>query len=197
MGVLRMRELKMFQVTQPFAHLMAAKQKLSSVDFTALLRACSVISFRYNAIGSLSANEQERAYRNAAKWVSANEVAPLNEIIRSLSAIYVAGNDFHHSFSTKSLKSSTRNVTISKYVLSRIEKQVNGDDIDFNSKNVTLERVSPRNVTDEWNEFSEMEHEENLYRLGNYVLLGNRKTKRQAIRFLRQNPKSTKRANSE
>ena len=60
---------------------------------------------------------------------------------------------------------------ISKYTLSHIVKHVNGDDIDFNTKNVTLEHVLPRNVTDEWNEFSEMEHEENLYRLGNYVLL--------------------------
>ncbi len=60
---------------------------------------------------------------------------------------------------------------ISKYASSHIVKHVNGDDIDFNTKNVTLEHVLPRNVTDEWNEFSEMEHEENLYRLGNYVLL--------------------------
>ena len=184
-----LREIKMFQVTQPFPLLMAAKRKMPPDDFTTLLRVCSVISFRYNVIGSLSANEQEKAYHSAARKVSQGELANLNDVIRSLSSIYVTDNNFEHSFSTKSLRSTTRNDTISKYILCKLEKRAHDDAIDFNSRSVTLEHILPQNPNDEWSEFTDGEYEDNVYRLGNYALLEDAKNREAGNQVFEQKSK--------
>lgn len=51
--------LRMFNVRQPFPLLLAARRAFSDEDFETLLRACVMISLRYNVIGSLPTNEQE------------------------------------------------------------------------------------------------------------------------------------------
>ena len=66
--------LKMFRVRQPFPLLLAARRNFNSSDFTTLLRAITVISFRYNTIGAYSPNEQERVYNNTAERISSGEI---------------------------------------------------------------------------------------------------------------------------
>lgn len=63
------RELRMFSVRQPWPLLLASFRAFDRNSFTEILRACSIVSFRYNVIGGLATNEQERVY-NGIQWHS-------------------------------------------------------------------------------------------------------------------------------
>lgn len=54
--------LRMFHVRQPFSLILAMRRALPNDQFATVLRACLMIAFRYNVIGNLPTNEQERVY---------------------------------------------------------------------------------------------------------------------------------------
>ncbi|HQU46359.1 MAG TPA: hypothetical protein PK867_26365, partial [Pirellulales bacterium] len=47
------RELRLFGVRQPWPFLLAARRAFDAGDFAELLRACSIVSLRYNVIGGM------------------------------------------------------------------------------------------------------------------------------------------------
>lgn len=61
-----LEDLKLFQVRQPIALLLAAYDHLTIPEFTKVLKAITIISFRYNVIGGLNPNDQEVIYNNIA-----------------------------------------------------------------------------------------------------------------------------------
>jgi len=164
------RSLRLFNVRQPYPLLMAAHRVLPSSEFTRLLRACSVISFRYNIIGSLATNEQERAYNSVAEAISNGTLTDARSIIQNLRVIYPGDESFTASFVEKQLKSTSRNDRISKYILFNIERQVSGQSFE-DSDQYSLEHILPENPSDDWTTFSDDEHEKMVYRLGNFALL--------------------------
>lgn len=56
-------DLRMFGVRQPFPLLMAARRVLPDDSFGSVLRACVIISFRYNVIGSQHTNGLGRVFK--------------------------------------------------------------------------------------------------------------------------------------
>lgn len=164
--------LKMFRVRQPFSLLLAARRKFGDRDFTTLLRAIVVISFRYNIIGASSPNEQEKIYNSAAEQISQGKITTLQALWSHLKPIYVADDRFKTDFAEKSIRTTdSRNNRIVRFILCELERKLSNHAHDFFNDSFNVEHVLPQNAPDDWGGFT---HDENLaltYRLGNMTLL--------------------------
>ena len=164
--------LKMFSVKQPRPMLLAAYRKLSTIDFEVVLKACAIISFRYNVICGLNPNDQEKVYQQVAQKISSGEYASISSIMTAMKSIYPSDNAFKSSFTEKTLNTSnTRNGHIVKYLLAELEKQESNVDHDYISEKYSIEHVLPQNPETGWGNFNDTEVEAMIYRLGNMALL--------------------------
>ncbi|MDX1915037.1 MAG: DUF262 domain-containing HNH endonuclease family protein [Methylophilus sp.] len=164
--------LKMFSVRQPTPLLIAAHRKLDNENFSLVLKACVIISFRYNVICGLHTNDQEKIYQIVAQKISSEDYKNGNEVIAAMKTIYPNDNTFKSSFSEKILNTTnTRNGRIVRYILAEIEKQETNVDIDFMSDKYSIEHVLPQNPEFGWEDFTDAEVEAMVYRLGNMALL--------------------------
>ena len=166
------QNLRMFSVRQPFPLLVAAHRKFSANDFETLLRSCVTISFRYNVIGNLPTHEQERVYHSVAQKISIGDVTSVAEALEAMTSVYPSDDVFRTAFSEKIIRTTnSRNLRIVCYILCALEKQVNGQDYDFESDSFNVEHVLPQNPTSIWTAFSNEEADAMTYRLGNMTLL--------------------------
>lgn len=166
------RELRMFGVRQPFSLLLVARRVLADAAFDSVLRACVVISFRYNVIGSQPASEQERVYNAAAVGLSGGRLPDSGAVVAALAAVYPADSAFRAAFSEKSLPTTqSRNKRVVRYILCALEKQLTGTALDFDSDSFNLEHILPENPEGGWDGFSDNELDALVYRLGNLTLL--------------------------
>lgn len=164
-------QLRMFSVRQPFSLLLAAHRQLSQEDFEKLLKACVVLSFRYNVIGSQPPSEQERVYNWAAQGISRGEMINLTEILGALASIYLPDKVFQAAFADKTIRTTqSRNSRLVRYLLCKIEHHINGQEYDFNSDTFNLEHILPQKIQSGWDTFSDEESEAMMYRLGNITL---------------------------
>lgn len=162
------RELNMFSVNQHYPLLLAAQRILNPQDLEGLLRVCSIIAFRYNVIGGFNPNEMERVYNATAEKIAMGVLKDLKSIVLELRSIYVNDEQFKSAFSEKQLKTTqSRNKTIMRYILFKLEKQVSGNDFDFDSTTYNLEHILPENPGPGWEHVSDREHEQLVYRIGN------------------------------
>lgn len=174
------RELRMFNVRQPFPLLVAAHRHLNSAGFKTLMRSCVIISFRYNVIGSLPANEQERSYNAAAQKLSGSDALSILELLQNLKPVYPKDSAFNAAFQEKTIRTTnSRNSRIVRYLLCALEKQASGQDLDFESSSFNIEHILPQNPEQGWDAFSDEEADAMVYRLGNMTLLS--KNQNQAI----------------
>jgi len=167
------KNLRMFNVRQLYPLLLAGYQKLKTKDFTILLKACSVISFRYNVIGNLATNEQERIYNKVAVDLSNDRFNNIRSLLEALQLIYVSDDKFRNDFADKELRTTqARNKRIARYILFELEKHVSGNDYDFESEAYDIEHVLPENPGSDWEYINDKDHEQFLYRIGNMTILG-------------------------
>lgn len=164
--------LQMFRVRQPFPLVMAANRALPKEQFIAVLRACVMIAFRYNVIGNLPTNEQEREYHAAAQKINRESAVGAAQVIESLREIYPGDEAFKATFADKIIRTTdSRNNRIVRYILCEIERQHGGHDYDFESDTFNIEHVLPQNPENGWDMFSDEEVESMVYRIGNMALL--------------------------
>ena len=161
-----LNELKIFGVKQPFSLLLSAYFNLGNEDFIKVLKAVSIISFRYNIIGGLNPNEQEKNYNTTALNILKNKKFIKND----LKEVYPSDDNFETEFSNVSFKNTSRNNKIIKYILVKIEKKEFHTDLDLNSDLYTIEHIIPENIN-EWDNLPEDEIERCVYRIGNLTLL--------------------------
>lgn len=162
-----LRELKLFQIRQTNSLFLSALKNLDLEDFKRLAKTCSIISFRYNIIGSLNPNAQEEVYNMVALKIAENK----NFSATDFQNIYVSDINFENDFSTKEFKSTSRNHRIVKYILSKLEKYIFRNEIDPESDLFTIEHILPENADNTWGEFNFEEINRSLYRIGNLTLL--------------------------
>jgi hypothetical protein len=166
----------MFNVRQLYPLLLTAYYKLPEGDFTSLLRSCTIISFRYNVIGNLPANEQEKVYNKVAVALSENDIKTLNELLTSLATLYVSDDKFRGDFAEKELRTTqTRNKRIVRYILFEIERHKSGISYDFESDAYNIEHIMPESIKEGWDHIEDRDHNQFVYRLGNMIIL-NKKT---------------------
>ena len=169
------KALRMFNVRQLYPLLLSAYHKLSQADFTSLLRSCCVISFRYNIIGNLATNEQERVYNRLAVELSNNSITSLHDLITSLSPLYVSDEKFKEDFTDKELRTTqARNKRVVRYILFEIEKHISSDSYDFESESYNMEHVMPESINEGWDHIADRDHDQFVYRLGNMTILNSR-----------------------
>lgn len=164
--------LRLFSVRQPLPLLLAARRFLNDTDFAALLRACVVISMRYNVIANLQTGQQERVYNSVAAKISSGQLVGLTAVLAGLKPVYLHDDAFKSSFTDKSIRTTqTRNKRIVRYIVCAVEKHLSGMDCDFESDAFNLEHVLPENPADGWNGFSDEDVEAMTFRLGNLSLM--------------------------
>jgi len=172
------QNLRMFNVRQPFPLIFAAHRKLPGNDFASLLRSCVIISFRYNVIGSQPSNEQERIYYAVAQKITNGEITAANAALEALKPIYPHDDAFKTAFAEKIIcTTNSRNLRVVRYILCALEKQVSGNDHDFESASFNVEHVLPQNPENDWEAFSDEEVDAMVYRLGNMALLNKKNNK--------------------
>lgn len=164
--------LKTFNVRQPYPLLLAAKRSFDAADFAGLLRACVVISLRFNVICGYSAAEQERSYNAVAERIACGDVPGLAATLAALQSVYPNDAAFRAAFTEKTIRTTqSRNNRVVRYILCALEKHLSGDALDFSSDTFNVEHVLPQNPEQGWPQFSDEEAEAFIYRLGNMTLL--------------------------
>ncbi len=166
------QQLRMFKVRQPFPLILAAQRVLSADQFAKVLRACVVIAFRYNVIGNLPANEQERVYYAAAQKLNQGIAGNAQQLLESLQEIYPKDEAFRAVFADKIIRTTdARNNRVVRYILCELERQHSGQDFDFESDTFNIEHILPQNPEAGWEQFTDDEAEALIYRIGNMALL--------------------------
>ncbi len=165
--VSHLQELKIFQVRQPFSLLLTAYEQLDLDGFRKVLKACSVLSFRYNVIGGLNPNEQEKVYNEVALNMQKNKVFDS----KMLENINPQDDSFETEFSNKSFKRTSRNHKIVKYIFAKMERHLYHSDIDLFSDLYSIEHILPESPDAGWEQFSDDALDRCVYRLGNLTIL--------------------------
>ncbi|HSQ08600.1 MAG TPA: DUF262 domain-containing HNH endonuclease family protein [Chromatiaceae bacterium] len=165
--------LRTFNVRQPFPLLLAAMRAFTEGEFAGLLRACVVISLRYNVICGYGTAEQERTYNAVAERIARGEIPGLGPALSAMAGIYPNDAAFRTAFAEKTIRTTqSRNNRVARYILCALEKHlVPEHDYDFTSDAFTLEHVLPQNPQLGWDSFTDEEAEALAYRLGNMTLM--------------------------
>lgn len=170
-----LEKLSMFNVRQPLPMLMACYRQFGEEQrdtFTQILKAVVVISFRYNVICSLPTPEQEKVYNQIGYQISEGILEDKQSIIQALAQIYPNDNIFKNAFREKELKTTnTRNRKIVRYILFQLEKQISGQEFEFESNSYNLEHILPENPSQSWSYIQEHNQDKYIYRLGNMTPL--------------------------
>lgn len=164
-------ELRMFNVRQVYPLLLAGYRKFDTTEFCNLLKAVSVISFRYNVISNNPTNEQERVYNQIAERIERGQLS-FRDSLNELRTLYVSDRDFKHAFANKVLKTTqSRNKRIGRYILSMLELHLSGIEHDIDSDRFNIEHIMPESLSEAWQGINELDYELFVYRLGNLCLL--------------------------
>lgn len=170
-----LEQLLMFNVRQPLAMLLACYVKFfdsNRAAFTRVLKAVTVVSFRYNVICNLQTHDQERLYNEIAWKVSAGTLATVSEVINALRDVYPEDEPFKAAFADKELRTTnSRNKKVVRYILFVIEHQRSGQDFDFESASYNLEHILPEHPDESWSYIEEPKQDRLIYRIGNMTPL--------------------------
>jgi hypothetical protein len=165
-------ELSMFNVRQPYSLLLAARRALGDADFTRVLRACAIVSLRYNVIGNLATNEQERVYNSVAEKIARQDLTSAADVLKALRPIYPSDAQFRSAFAEKQIRTTTaRNRQVVRYILFEIERQISGHVFDYASDKYNIEHVLPQHPGESWAAFSDDQVDRCVYRIGNMTVL--------------------------
>lgn len=121
------RQLRMYSVSQPWPLLLAAHRAYPAHGFTEILRACSIISLRYNVISGLITNEQERTYNSVAQRIAAGEVSSPAQAIRALAPIYVNDSSANRDLGNRSFAEKRPVYEGSRFAITQRVAQENHD----------------------------------------------------------------------
>lgn len=166
------RLLRLFSVRQHWPLILAAARRLPRETLESLLRACTIISFRYNVIGGQATSEQERVYNDVALKIARAELLSERAVITALAPIYPSDERFRLAFVEKMLpQGSARNAKVARFILFELERHITGTSHDTESPLYTLEHVLPQRPEIGWEQFSTADLDANVDRLGNFTLL--------------------------
>uniref|UniRef100_Q3AS66 DUF262 domain-containing protein n=1 Tax=Chlorobium chlorochromatii (strain CaD3) TaxID=340177 RepID=Q3AS66_CHLCH len=169
----RIREMKLFGVKQQLPLLMVAKEKFSDQEFDKTLKVISIISFRYNVIGSRQANRMEEVYNIVSQKIFNTTITSAQGVFNNLKELYISDADFRNDFSTLELYSYGQSKKLARYILFELENNMmQGGDRDYELDPATIEHILPENAGSHWDiDFPQIIQPSYIYRLGNYTLL--------------------------
>ena len=167
------RVLKLFNVSQYTPLVLAAKDVFTTAEhMVEILRYCSVLSVRFNAVSRRSTHILESVYNHAALDVRKGCSDTLLAVRKSLRPIYIPDEEFESDFATLRLRNRGSSAKKLRYLLAKIERQLSGSDISDDGMIATVEHILPENPNEAgWEHFTPEAHERNYERMGNYSLL--------------------------
>lgn len=167
------QRLGLFQVSQCYSILLAAKESLPDTLFQKVLRMIVILSFRYTVICAYAPSELENAYSDTAKYIRKQKPNNVKAIFEHLKELYISDKDFSQKFAEKAL--SKRNARLARYILIEINNFYRGDKelvTNPNETEVNLEHILPQKPDLIWvSEFSGVDPEQYIDRIGNMTLL--------------------------
>lgn len=167
-------QLKLFAVRQPLSLLLAAHEVFATdhdEGFTRILRAVSIISFRYNVICNMQSNEQERVYNDVAVKIFRDKIT-VKQVLAELGNIYPSDAQFRAAFADKELRTTnSRNENVVRFILFGLERHLGHTDYDMASDRYNIEHILPENPDESWQNYEESRDEKYIYRLGNMTLM--------------------------
>ncbi|MCC2868991.1 MAG: DUF262 domain-containing HNH endonuclease family protein [Candidatus Accumulibacter phosphatis] len=164
--------LRTFNVRQPLPLLLAARRTFDAPDFSGLMRACVVISMRFNVICSYGTAEQERTYNAVAERIARGEIKNLGSALAVMQGVYPNDAAFRAAFAEKAIRTiQSRNNRVVRFILCALEKHLSDADYSFTSDSFNIEHVLPQNPQAGWETFSDEEADALTYRLGNMTLM--------------------------
>ena len=167
-----LEDLNLYGIRQLLALLLASRRHMDDGEFTKLLRACCVITLRYSIISGQANNLLESNYSVASRRVASGELGNASEVLQAIRAVYVSDEIFERNFVEKDISPQGRGVKLAKHILFAIERHLSGISHSADAPTYTLEHVLPENPQEKWPEFSDDEHEESVYKIGNLTMLG-------------------------
>lgn len=169
----RIREMRLFGVKQQLPLLMVAKEKFTDQEFDKTLKVISIISFRYNVIGSRQANRMEELYNSVSQKIFNSTITTAQAVFNEVKELYISDEDFKNDFSTLELYSYGRSKKLARYILFELENNLmQGGNRDFELDPATIEHILPENAGENWDsDFPQTIQPSYIYRLGNYTLL--------------------------
>lgn len=169
----QIRVLRIFNVKQLLPLLLSGYRRLDPATLARLLRLCVVISFRYNMISRLNANELEKVYNQAAIGIHEGRLNTMARIFDALRPVYVPDDKFCNDFATIEIASTARRKKLVRYILFQLEADASGQQPrDFEDDPGTIEHILPENPGEDWSAaFPADTQSAYIYRLGNYTLL--------------------------
>jgi Protein of unknown function DUF262/Protein of unknown function (DUF1524) len=163
------QQLRLFQVSQPLPLLLAAQRRLDASDFEKVLRACVVISVRYNVISGFSPGDQEPVFADVARGIADGRLTNATQVIAALARIYPPDEQFELNFVEKVFSRGKQKLI--RHLLCDLEVQFSQVRVDPDSDVLSIEHVLPQAPGAGWDEFSEQDLESMSWRLGNLVLM--------------------------
>ncbi len=170
-----LQQLQMFNVRQTLSLLLAAFDRFGDTDrnsFKQILRAMTMLSFRYNVICGLPGNELERVYNAIAVQLADGTFTSARGVITALQPIYPGDKVFKVAFADKSLRTTnSRNKKVVRYILFELERCCSNISYDPDNSAYTIEHILPEHPEQGWDTFDDRQHENAVYQLGNMTLL--------------------------
>lgn len=139
--------LLLFKVSQFRPLALAVMEGGTPDQVTKMLRQMVVVSFRYTIVSSLSANELERTYSDAALAIRKNDSRNPQAIFKLIKSVYVDDKRFSEDFALKSFTKPQ----IARYVLIELNNALEQDKAKgAKGDAVSLEHILPKNPDGSW-----------------------------------------------
>jgi len=139
--------LLLFKVTQFRPLALAVMEGGTPEQVTKMLRQMVVVSFRYTVVSTLSANELEKTYSDAALAIRKNEARKPQAVFKLIKSVYIDDKRFSEDFRSKSFGKAQ----IARYVLIELNNTMEKDRaIGAKSESVSLEHIMPKNPDGSW-----------------------------------------------
>ncbi|MCX8505020.1 MAG: DUF262 domain-containing HNH endonuclease family protein [Alphaproteobacteria bacterium] len=165
------RLLRLFGIRQPYPLLMSVERRFpEQLDF--VMNLIIIISFRYNVICNLHNSDQESVYNHLAVEIFNGKYQDARQLIPGLKPIYPNDDVFRASFAEKSFSFKQNRATqITKYLLAKIEKKISGNELNYQSDELSIEHICPTNPNTGWDNFPDADIQNLANRIGNLTLL--------------------------
>ncbi|MBT9313356.1 DUF262 domain-containing protein [Leptothoe kymatousa] len=163
------REINLFRVKQAYPTLFATYEHFESDNFIKTLELISVLSFRHSIVSGWNPNELEKLYNEVAMKVATARIKTPRQVFEVLKKVYVPDEKFQQDFALLTIPTKGQKKLV-RYILQKLEEDAaqRSDEMD----SFSIEHILPESPNEKWyQDFSDDQIDEWVYRLGNLTLL--------------------------
>jgi len=142
-----LKALRLFRAAQFRPLALAVMEGGTGEQVAQMLRAVSVITFRYTIVSGLNANQLERIYSDAAMAIHKTGKRNIKTVFESIKNAYVDDERFKENFA----EATFGKAELARYVLVKLNDAMEQDGaIGAREEAISLEHILPKNPGSEW-----------------------------------------------